>query len=296
MQHLVRAFLIDRQGQSASHKTLQWHETAFKRFNAFLSESEHSSVPADWTAGTLREYTVWLQQQSLSPYSIRTYANSLWAFCRWLYQEELITVDIAAKAKKPKLPKDQKAAFAEDDVLSMLHAAKRTQNAHRDTAIMLLLLDTGIRASELCNLTVRDFLQADNLILIRQGKGNKDRAVPISVQTSVALTRYLHRRTEPINDNGTALFMSAKSKHLTPSGLLQLVKRIASSAGVEDVHPHRFRHTAALYFLRNGGDSLVLQRILGHTTLQMTNRYVHLLTDDIATQHAKASPVLNLKR
>lgn len=310
-----RGFLLDRRASKASPKTLQWHETSYKRLTEFIAETGQSSVPLDWDATFLREFIVWLQERKgrngepLSDFTVRTWVNSIFAYCKWLFNEEVLVKDITARVKKPKLPDIQKPSFTGTEMNALIKAAKSTRYALRDTAIMLTLFDTGIRSSELCNLRIGDFLQDTLILVIKQGKGRKDRVVPISVKTAVAITKYLnkmrmsgdrfgeHPRRMSARVSGTdmdaPLFIGERGK-LTTSGLESLVKRLAKAADVENVHPHRFRHTAALFLLRNGADIVTVQRILGHTNIEMTKKYIDLLHDDLSRVHALASPVTNL--
>lgn len=300
MNSLVRAFLLDRRSQGATPKTMRWHETALGKFCTYLDTID--TPPANqWTNATLRGFIVYLQDpqegsdKKLAPASVRTYVNSIWAFVRWLYEEEIIEKNLAEKVKKPRVPKTNKSAFTELELKLLLDAASKTTNGGRDLAILTLMLDTGMRAQEVCNLTVADFHHEEQVMTVKQGKGRKDRITPISPKTALRIHRYLAKDRSMTLRNEESLFIAKRGSHLSPSGLIQLVKRIAIAAGVEDVHPHRFRHTSALYFLRNGGDPLTLQRILGHTTLEMTNRYLNMLSEDLSRVHAQASPVTNLK-
>lgn len=294
MSSLIDAFVLDRKSQGMTPKTIRWHETSLLKFSSYL-ESIGDVPPSEWTASTLRGFTIFLQEQDLSPASVRTHVNSIWAFARWLFEEEIIDVNIAEKAKKPRVPKKQKTSFTATEMKAMLDAASTTLNRYRDVAILYIMFDTGMRAQEVCNLTVGDFHSAEGILMVRSGKGQKDRVTPISSKTSIAIHRYLGKHRSLKLDKHEPLFLNKRHGALTPSGLIQLVKRIAKKSGVQGVHPHRFRHSSALHFLRNGGDALTLQRILGHSTLDMTNKYVAMLSDDLTRVHSTASPVKNLK-
>lgn len=294
MSNMVDAFVEERKSQGMTAKTITWHKNSLKKFTEYLEESDQL-VMSDWEVGTLRGFIRHLQQTELSPASIRTCVNSVWAFVRWLYEEDLIEKNLAEKAKKPRVPKKQKSSMTMDELSALIETASKSLNGVRDVAILYIMFDTGMRAQEVCNLTVGDFHQKERLLLVREGKGQKDRVVPIDSKTALMILKYLAKH-RPMNLKKDApLFVSKRNTHLTPSGLHQLIRRIAAKAGIEGVHPHRFRHSSALHFLRNGGDALTLQRILGHTTLDMTNKYVAMLSDDISRVHATASPVKNLK-
>ena len=171
----------------------------------------------------------------------------------------------------------------------MLSAVKTT----RDHAILLILLDTGMRAAELVNLTIDDWRDS---CLVVMGKGRKERSVPISEPTEKAIWRQLTSRK--ILDSGVrggnALFSAIlNGEELTYITLRSMLIRLRKYSGVKDIHAHRFRHTFAISFLRNGGDIYTLQRILGHSTLDMVKTYLDIVRSDIVKAHQKASPVLN---
>jgi site-specific recombinase XerD len=159
------------------------------------------------------------------------------------------------------------------------------QNTLRDQVIILFLLDTGVRASELCKLRVSD-IGKDGVYV--RGKGSKDRIVPMSDTVRAALQEYLGAKKRKAGDR---VFQTIQGNPMTPSSLRGVIKRMARRAGVPKAHPHRFRHTFAINFLRNGGDVFSLQRILGHETLDMVKRYLAIAKSDISLAHAKVSPV-----
>jgi site-specific recombinase XerD len=168
------------------------------------------------------------------------------------------------------------------------HALPHTK---RNKAIILTLLDTGIRASELCSIKVID-LDFKNKQITVNGKGDKERVLEISSRTAQLIWRYLITRSSELPDKAP-LFAGDFDLPLTRSGLLQLIKRIGKRAGVPNAHPHRFRHTFAINFLRNGGNIYALQELLGHSSLDMVKHYLALSNQDCAAVHRMASPVAN---
>jgi site-specific recombinase XerD len=214
-------------------------------------------------------------------------------------------------------PKPEQTAivpYSKEDVQAMLAVCKKSKpytrsgkrqcsntrpTAERDRAIILLLLDTGVRVSEvtgdpkndLLGLRIQD-VDRRNLRIKVMGKGSKERILPISSSTSKAIWRYLLQR--PNADPIESLFLSSKDDYpLTRSGILQLIRRLGQRAGIPDAYPHRFRHTFAINFLRNGGNALELKRLLGHSTLEMVQRYVSIAQVDVENAHKRASPVSN---
>jgi site-specific recombinase XerD len=160
----------------------------------------------------------------------------------------------------------------------------------RNRAILLVLLDTGLRATELCELHIKN-VDLNNRHLLVLGKGSKERVIPFSAVTSQAIWRYMSTRPKDLAND--FLFVTAEGQPLDRSGLSKLVRRIAQRAGVAKAHPHRFRHTFAISFLRNGGNAYALQMMLGHSTMEMVKRYLALAQADVEAAHRQASPVAN---
>jgi site-specific recombinase XerD len=147
-----------------------------------------------------------------------------------------------------------------------------------------------MRASELCNVHRYDADLRNHRITV-QGKGKKERMVAISPRTAQVLWRYQSSRPDA---RPTAhLFVVRHERPLDRCVLRRLLKRIGDRAGVLNVYPHRFRHTFAIAFLRNGGNVYALQRLLGHNSLDMVKRYLSIAQADVQDAHREASPVTN---
>jgi site-specific recombinase XerD len=282
MDPFVRAFLVSRQADGVTASTLEWHQYSLQSFTKWLDDDHRD--PELWTPTLLREYVVHLQGSGFAPSTVTNKVQSLLAFTRWLHEEGFTETNAGARIKKPKAPFIQKQPYTTSELKALLHASRTSP---RDHAITTLLIDTGIRANELCMLRSTDVILGQSLLSVH-GKGGKDRIVPLSVKSAKVLAKWMSKHRADF------VFPSEQSEHLTPNSLYKLVQRIGARAGVTHVYCHRFRHTFALHYLRNGGDPLSLQRLLGHMSLTMTVRYVAMSTDDLVEQHAKASPLMNL--
>ena len=153
-----------------------------------------------------------------------------------------------------------------------------------------MIARTGMRASELCQLRIYDADLRNHRITV-QGKGKKERIVAISPRTAQVLWRY--QSTRPDVKPTAYLFVVRHERPLDRNVLRRLLKRNGDRAGVLNVYPHRFRHTFAIAFLRNGGNVYVLQRMLGHSCLDMVKRYLAIAQADVQDAHRDASPVTN---
>jgi integrase/recombinase XerD len=198
----------------------------------------------------------------------------------WLAAEELAWSPGLRSLRKPRVPSKLIEPVSDDAMRRLLAAA-----GVRDRAI-LLLLDTGLRVSEAAGLRLGD-LQSDGTLKVR-GKGAKERIVPVGSTARQAIVRYLGRRGAGRPDD--ALFLGRRGQ-LDARGIQQVVRRLKTRIGVVGrLSSHSLRHTFARSYLLNGGDVFSLQRILGHTTLDMVKRYVALADVDLVTRHAEASP------
>ena len=260
--------------------------------------------------GELREFILYLQQKrcfshhpyskpqqrGLSGHTINTYMRSIRAFWSWLVDEEIIESTPFSKLKIPKPPKKIIAAFSPYQIESLLSVMNSSAEGYRGAVIVLTLLDTGLRVNELINLKMGNVWLEDGLVKVL-GKGNKERLVPIGKQIRKLLWRYItHYRPEPALPKLDNLFLTQDGRPLTKNRVESIMKRYGLAAGFTGVRcsPHTLRHTFAINFLRNDGDVFSLQKILGHSSLEMTRRYCELANVDIKKAHATASPVDNL--
>lgn len=205
---------------------------------------------------------------------------SLWS---WLLAEGLVADHIVRRVEAPKPDVLLVKPFTQDEIIRLLeHLGTETT---RDRAMILFLVDSGVRASELCGIKLSDIRDGFACVL---GKGGKEREVPVSDRTWRAILDYLHTRQ---GQHARYLFTTDDGRPYNRHALRKLLWRLGERAAVPNCHPHRFRHTFAVNFLINTGDSITLQEILGHSTPDMVRRYVNLAREDIGKIHRRASPV-----
>ena len=221
----------------------------------------------------------------LTPASLHAYHRVLRAFYRWSISEGFSADHGVSRINAPKEPSREPRVFTEAEVERLLRAA-----GPRDRLIVLVLLETGLRVSELCALRVADF-RLDNpdgpYLDIRSGKGSKQRAVPLTAGLTRKLRHYLTHSRPPTKCS--SLFVTERREHgedyrpLTRNAAEVLIRRLGGRAGIKEgrLSPHTFRHTFATRAVSAGMDPIRLQRVLGHTTLTMVSRYVHLGKSDL---------------
>jgi integrase/recombinase XerD len=240
-----------------------------------------------------------------SIYNIHTALSALWS---WAVEIEVVGKNIVRDIEIDKGKEPVIEPFTREQIEAILKAcgrsvawrdapqtATRRPTADRDRAIVLLLLDTGLRASELCNIRIGDVNLGSSSIRVL-GKGNKERVVYFGKRTSRVLWKYVVPRLD--GDKESFLFVVGGDddpRQMDRRVLGRLLRRTGDRAGVTNVYPHRFRHSFAITYLRNGGDIFTLQELLGHSDLKMVRRYAHIAQTDCESAHKKASPVDNWK-
>jgi integrase/recombinase XerD len=292
LSHLLEEYVLFLRAGNRSQKTIVWYRAQINRFIQYLVDNGYSQDCSTITSRHIREYIAAIQPS----YSANTVANSVRTL-RILFafgvRDELIDKDPAKRVPIPKIPRLDYTVFSPSDVDRLLATCNvKTLTGIRDFAIVMLLFDTGVRASELVGITDDDIDWERGLIKVF-GKGAKDRSVPVSGRTLRAIRRYQIRRDRQF-PTPRALFVSHKGFPLTDSGLRQLLDRLGGKTGLH-VHPHKFRHSFAVNALRNDAREYDIQDCLGHTTLLMTKRYAQQSGDDLARRHKRFSPAETLK-
>jgi len=209
-------------------------------------------------------------------------------FFNFLKEEEYLTDSPMDRIQPPKIPKLQPRFLSKEEAKRFFDAIDRkTSSGIRNYAFLLFLLDTGARLSEALSLEISNLNLEYGRAFIK-GKGAKERHIFFGNRCARALAKYLfHYRADSTTN---LVFVSCAGKGLHQNNLYRSCKRIARRAGLTNVYPHCFRHTFATQFLENGGNVLALQRLLGHSSLQMVNVYAHITLTSLQNQYRRSSP------
>ena len=189
-----------------------------------------------------------------------------------MYDNEIMTEDVCKKFKLPKAVRPSIDVLTDEEV-QQIFAAVRGEDflSVRNELIVALFLDSGLRLNELVSIR-RNRLHVDERYVIVDGKGNKQRAVPFGNGTRALFRKYLNI----FPGQSAFLFVREDGVHITENTVRDLFRHLKEASGIERLHPHLLRHTFATRFLENGANIYALQSILGHTTLEMVRRYLHL--------------------
>jgi site-specific recombinase XerD len=210
--------------------------------------------------------------ERVSPATVARHYRSLQQLFRWLVEDGEIPSSPMERMRPVQVPEQPVDVFTDDELTRLLNACKgNTFENRRDTAILRLLLDTGMRLGEITGLALADVDQEQHVAHCL-GKGRRGRTVPYGAKTADALRRYLRARAAHPMNTSPALWLGKKGA-LSDSGVAQMLERRGTEAGVDNVHPHRFRHTFAHTWLINGGQEHDLMRLAGWRSAQMVGRY-----------------------
>jgi len=247
----------------------------------------------DITPQTIRSYLVFLEEKGHNPGGIHAAYRSAKTFLNWweAEAEPQNWRNPIKKVRAPKVPVEILEPVKPNEALKLLSVCDtKSFLGLRDCAIILTLMDTGVRASELVSITRKDLDLSKGKIVIRKGKGNKFRIVFISDKTRKVIQRYLEERT----DFKSFLWTTNKGTQLTYSGLRQIIRRRSKDADINPPSLHSFRRYFALQMLRNGVDIFSLQKLMGHADIQILRRYLQQTEEDIRSAHRLGGPVNNL--
>lgn len=288
LRQAIEAHQLDLLARRLSPATVTKYDIWLGAFGVHL-EGQGVGTPQGIEAGHVRAYLAGLAERGLSAHTQHTAARCIRAWLNFLVAEGEIAESPMRKVKMPRLDNRILPSLSQEDVQAILAACLNG----RDRAIVLFLLDTGLRASEFVALNLGDVDMASGAVMVRLGKGRKDRQVYIGAKTQQALQRYLRRRKDaPMLAATSPLWTSMfTGKRLRRAGLRQVLRRLGERSGVEHCHPHAFRRTFALWSLRAGMDIYSLQRLMGHNDLAMLRRYLALVEADIKNAHRQHGPV-----
>ena len=306
-QDILQKYLTWHDAEGHSRKTQLDYKKTLRPFYAYL-KNEHGIVDLSLLSiDTLRAWLVWLrntpgpQGNPRSSKTVESYCRQIMAFLRWCYREEILDHDLTERLKLPKADKKHIRVFTDEEVKALHEACAagdgglrpdvRRMLTARNRAVLWFLLDTGIRASELCGIRFMDFDRKHGTVYI-MGKGAKERKVLLGQRGSHYLCAYLdYWRGEPEN-NDEYLILTDDGNALTYESITQLFRRLKKRSGVSDkrVSAHTCRHWYAIRFLLKGGKLFALQRHLGHETLEMVKIYAFITDQDAEDEKRKYSP------
>jgi len=310
LKSLVNGFTLTKQTDGKSPRTVEFYSENLERFLWYVSKQDWSDDIRMLTDWNIKEFPGYVAnekyrwglagngaeacKQRTSHTTVHYYFVVLVNFFGWVVREGFLKESPTAKIKVTKPKAKVIKPYSHEEINRMLvvcdnnykHNAKLLGSPNK--AIVLVLLDSGVRLSELIDMTLEDVNTSNGYMRV-MGKGSKERVVRIGKVAQKALWRYVMYRP----DNGCEeLWLSEERRPFSCAGVQCLIKRLKARAGIHGSGSvHRFRHTFALNFLRVDKNVFNLQYLLGHSDLEMVRRYTSALgMEDALIAHEKASP------
>lgn len=265
--------------ENKTERTIKEYKRVIKNFANFIQKDLTKTKPYD-----VMDYLGTLKENGNDGVTVRNNKNVLSAFFLFLEGEESIEKNPMRSIRKIKVDEKVKLPFTDLDVEAIRNACRGI----RDRAMVEILLSSGIRCSELLDLKVADLDTSTLQLRIVKGKGNKDRIVFISKVANKYLQDYLNQR----KCDSEYMFASLKGysgNQLKISGVEKIIRTIGKRAGVENCHPHRFRRTFATNCIKRGMPLQELQKLLGHTDIKVTMKYVFVENGTLKGSYEKYS-------
>ncbi len=312
IRYYIYGYILHHRSQRHSPKTIAACKERLSRFVWFLQKEGYPTELQHITPNHIRHFLIYLDEtkegrwdsshplanRPLSQNSIHTYAKTLKAFFRWATKEAALPRNPFDNVDMPRLPNQwQVQTYTDEEIEALFAAVERTGGGHpfivqRNRAILAILLDSGLRASELLSLKVAD-IDVQQGVFIVTGKGRKSRTVATGSFARRQLWAYLRYRLR-MSAPEAALFVTRQGTPLTYAGLRLMFRRLRELTGIQrvSVRAHNCRHTAASIMHRNGMRGSTLQEILGHASFDTTRRYyLNIRPEDIRREHEMYSPL-----
>ncbi len=277
---LARSYRRTLEAEGKSPKTLVTYFEGINGLKRFLVDNGMPTEPTAITREHIQEYITDLLSR-YKPATAGVRYRALRSYFGWLDLEGEIEVSPLVRMKPPTIPVEPPAVLTETELKRFLKACEGSDfNARRDTAIVRLFLDTGMRRAELAGLKVED-VDLDNRVAFVTGKGRKQRGCPFGRRTALALDRYIRARMHHRDSHRPELWLG-HSGPMTGNGVYQVIVARAEQAGLGHVKPHQFRHSFAHAWLSNGGGESDLMRLTGWQSRSMLQRYGASAADERA--------------
>jgi len=239
----------------------------------------------------IKDYLAYLYTNNKSKKTVARRISSIKSYYKYLNKKFNINCDFLKTIKTPKKDKLLPQLIYKEELQKILEYSPEGKFSFRNKAIIFLLYSSGVRVSELCNITLSS-INLEERYLIVTGKGNKTRVCPFSKSCKMALGNYITvERNNIAKEDCNYLFINKFGKKISTRAIEMLIKDLSIKLlGNNKLHPHLFRHTYATNLLNNGADLRVVQELLGHSSLITTQVYTHLAKEELGNTYKISHP------
>ena len=287
------SFYLEKEAGGLAPKTLKNYRQSFEFFTKFCGFTEETTVP-EVEQTMIFKWINTLKLEGVKPTSINHYLRDLRAFLYWCMEMEYLE---PFKIKTIEAQEEQIKLFEDEEIEALLEKPRPRDGfvEWRTWAIVNWVLATGNRAATICDVRLTDVSYAKKEIVLRHTKNKKAQIIPLSNSLEMAIKEYcrMWRKDAPVDG---FLFPNIGEEQLTTNALRLSFGRYCKSRGVEKSNIHGLRHNFAKGWVRNNGNMFVLQKILGHSSLAMTRRYVKMFSEDLKEDYDMYSPLDTIKK
>jgi integrase/recombinase XerD len=286
LQNAFENFILSRQAMRCSPATIGFYRHTAETFVFWAEQSNGISEPSQVNSNLVRKFLADLDKKSASDWTMNDYARAIRTLLRFWHSEGIVADSI--KFQMPRVRKKRMPVLSSDELRQFISACQTP----RDKAIILLMVDSGIRRAEATALNWRDLNLEKGLCYIQSGKGGKSRVTIIGPSTRKALREY--RNTLSSARSQDPLLQTWRGTRITDGGLLQVYIRLSKRAGLH-VSPHTIRRTFVKLSLRSNMNPLHLKDLLGHESLDMVMYYAGQFDEEeLLEAHKRHGPVENV--
>jgi site-specific recombinase XerD len=275
-----------------SPNTLRAYKSDLEELISHLEKEKIENIK-DVSLEDLRSFLFKIGEKENQNSTVARKIASIKSFFAYCLKKEIINSNPASRLQSPKLAKKLPSILNQEQAEKYITFAKKLWEEEKENKMLFqnyliveMLYSTGLRVSELVNLKKENFDFYNGLLTVKQGKGAKDRVIPIGKKALDALEYYLNN----FEQRGAFIFQNHHGKQINPRQIREIIHKISAWSHLPDIHPHSLRHSAATALLENGADLRSVQEFLGHESLGTTQKYTHLSTKHLLESFNQAHP------
>lgn len=289
-------FITEKEARNLSEATIRNYRQSFELFATFHALTADTTTD-EITPSHFHKWINTLKLDGVKPSSINHYLRDCRSFFYWCMDADRKYINPSFKITTIEGQEEQMKLFTDDELALLLEKPRRNDSFTdwRTWAIVNWVLGTGNRASTICDVKLTDINYARKEIALGHTKNKKAQIIPLSSSLETVLKEYIRMWRKDADTDGW-LFPNVGEEKLTTNALRHSFSRYCANRGVERTNIHGLRHNFAKGWVQNNGNMFALQKILGHSSLDMTRKYVRLFAEDIKEDYDKFSPLDSIKR
>ena len=293
MRFILREYIYYlRRRKGLSENTIKAYQRDLDDYLNHLIKYRDLADVTNIKPNDIQAYLKTLHKKEIKPVSITRKLSSIKGFHQFMLKENIVKTDVSFDIFTPKVEKHLPNILSVDEIIKLMdHVSGDTPLDLRNLALLELIYGSGLRVSELLNLTLQDIhFQAKYVKIL--GKGKKERIVPIGEMSIIAIRNYLaHGRIHLVKVENNVLFLNQYGNPLSRQGFYKILQKLAGDAGInKELSPHTLRHSFATHLLESGVDLRTLQELLGHEDISTTQIYTHISKTHLKESYLKAHP------